>query len=121
MASTENSYSDPLNLKIFWERIPPEPPTRLVPSAVSIMPPCYKNLATALNLQQVFTKTRLEDVDLSKPQPCNYLVYVCTEEIQAKTEEWLLLTVFALLYFEFEGSFRIQVPGGLYLEGFFAL
>ena len=26
-------------------------------------------------------------------------------------------TVFALLYFEFEGNFQVQAPGGLYLEG----
>ena len=35
-------------------------------------------------------------------------------------------TVFALLYFEFEGNFQVQASGGLYLEGrfkevFFAL
>ena len=35
-------------------------------------------------------------------------------------------TVFALFYFEFGGNFRVQAPGGLYLEGrfiggFFAL
>ena len=35
-------------------------------------------------------------------------------------------TVFSLFYFEFEGSFQVQAPGGLYLEwrfneGFFAL
>ena len=35
-------------------------------------------------------------------------------------------TVFASFYFEFEGNFRVQAPGGLYLEGrfigeFFAL
>ena len=35
-------------------------------------------------------------------------------------------TVFALFYFEFEGNFQVQAPGGLYLEerfngGFFAL
>ena len=35
-------------------------------------------------------------------------------------------TVFASLYFEFEGNFQVQAPGGLYLEGrfkevFFAL
>ena len=35
-----------------------------------------KILATALNLQQVFTKTRLEDLDLSKAQPCKYFVYM---------------------------------------------
>ena len=28
------------------------------------------------SFQHVFTKTRLEDVDLSKPQPCNYFVYM---------------------------------------------
>ena len=28
------------------------------------------------NLQQVFTETRLEDVDLSKTQPCKYFVYM---------------------------------------------
>ena len=35
-------------------------------------------------------------------------------------------TIFALFYFEFEGNFQVQAPGGLYLEerfngGFFAL
>ena len=30
------------------------------------------------------------------------------------------LTVFALFYFEFEGNFRVQAPGGLYLEGRFS-
>ena len=35
-------------------------------------------------------------------------------------------TVFASFYFEFEGNFQVQAPGGLYLEerfngGFFAL
>ena len=35
-------------------------------------------------------------------------------------------TVFALFYFEFEGNFQVQAPGGLYLKGrfnrgFFAL
>ena len=28
-------------------------------------------------------------------------------------------TVFALFYFEFEGSFQVQAPGGLYLEARF--
>ena len=32
---------------------------------------------------------------------------------------WCYCAVFALLYFEFEGNFRVQVPGGLYLEGQF--
>ena len=39
------------------------------------------------NLQKVFTETRLEDVDLTKPQPCKYFVLLGTrsEEIQAKS------------------------------------
>ena len=32
---------------------------------------------------------------------------------------WCYCAVFVLLYFEFEGNFRVQVPGGLYLEGQF--
>ena len=28
-------------------------------------------------------------------------------------------TGFALFYFEFEGNFQVQTPGGLYLEGRF--
>ena len=35
-------------MKIFWGRITPDPPTRFVPSALAIMPPVTKNLATAL-------------------------------------------------------------------------
>ena len=47
MASAENSISESPNLKIFWGSIPPDPFTRLVPSALAIMPPVKKNLATA--------------------------------------------------------------------------
>ena len=36
MTSVENSVSEPPNLKIFWGRIPPDPPTRFVPSALAI-------------------------------------------------------------------------------------
>ena len=49
MKSAENSISEPPNLTIFWARIPPDLPTRLVPSALAIMAPVRKNLATALN------------------------------------------------------------------------
>ena len=35
----ENSASEPSNLKISWGRIPPEPPTKFVPSALAILPP----------------------------------------------------------------------------------
>ena len=28
------------------------------------------------SLQHVFTETRLEDLDLSKPHPCKYFVYM---------------------------------------------
>ena len=39
ITSAENNISEPANLKISWGRIPPHPPTRLVPSALAIMPP----------------------------------------------------------------------------------
>ena len=29
--------------------------------------------------EQVFTETRLEDVDLSEPQPCKYFIYMDRE------------------------------------------
>ena len=35
-------------MKIFWKRITSDPSTRLVPSALAIIPPVTKNLATAL-------------------------------------------------------------------------
>ena len=39
MTSAENSVSVPPNLKNFWgSRIPPDPPTRLLPLALAIMP-----------------------------------------------------------------------------------
>ena len=53
MTSAENSVSEPPNLKIFWERIPPDPTTRLVPSELAIMPPVTKNLATALSIDPI--------------------------------------------------------------------
>ena len=48
MSSAENSVSEPSNLKIFWGRIPPDPPTRGVPLALARVPLLYKNLATTL-------------------------------------------------------------------------
>jgi len=42
MTSAENSVSEPPNLKIFWGRIPPAPPTWLVPSELARVPPLYK-------------------------------------------------------------------------------
>ena len=48
MTSAENSISEPPNLKIFLEEDTPRPPTRLVPSALAIMPLVTKNLTTAL-------------------------------------------------------------------------
>ena len=38
MTSAENSVSEPPNLKIFRGRIPTDPPTKLVPLALAIMP-----------------------------------------------------------------------------------
>ena len=43
MASAGNSVSEPPNLKIFWGRIPPDPPKGLVPSALVRVPPLDKN------------------------------------------------------------------------------
>ena len=37
MTSAEKSVSEPPNMKIFWGTIPPYPPTRLVPSALTII------------------------------------------------------------------------------------
>ena len=42
MTSAENGVSKPPNLNIFWVRIPPDPLTRLVPSALAIMPMLQK-------------------------------------------------------------------------------
>ena len=42
MTSDENSVSELPNLKISRERIPPDPPTRLVASALAKMPPLQK-------------------------------------------------------------------------------
>ena len=47
MTSAENNVSEPPNLKISWGRIPPDPPTRLMASALAKMPPLKKNLAMA--------------------------------------------------------------------------
>ena len=38
MTSAENSVSEPPNLKLFCGRIPQDPLTRLLPSALAIMP-----------------------------------------------------------------------------------
>ena len=35
-----------------------------------------RKVTSVIKLQQVFTETRLEDVDLSKPQTCKYFVYM---------------------------------------------
>ena len=48
MISAENNVSEPTNLKISWGRIPPDPPTRLVASALATKAPVTKNLAMAL-------------------------------------------------------------------------
>ena len=48
MTSAVNSVSEPLNLKLFRGRIPVDPPKRLVPSALAIMPPPLQKPFTAL-------------------------------------------------------------------------
>ena len=56
---------------------------------------------------------------------CNHLAEVI---VRANAKNLVLLCsfCFVLIYFEFEGNFRVQAPGGLYLErqfigGFFTL
>ena len=49
MTSAENSISEPSNMNIFLGRIPPQPPTMVVPSALAIMPlplqkPSYRSV-----------------------------------------------------------------------------
>ena len=48
---------------------------------------------------------------------CNHLAHVI---VLWQMQKFLCYcTVFALIYFEFEGNFQVQAPGGLYLEGRF--
>ena len=88
-------------MKILGGRIPPEPPTGLVPSAVAVMPPCYKNLATALNLQQVlqfllcFILNLREVSEYKSPEAC-----IWRGDLS-------------------EGFFCVMSLGGLYLEGLY--
>ena len=64
MTSAEKSVSEPPNMKIFWGTIPPYPPTRLVPSALTIIslppPPPPNYLSTAL--QWDFCESTAEEV-----------------------------------------------------------
>ena len=62
MTSAEKSVSEPPNMKIFWGTIPPYPPTRLVPSALTIIspPPPPHYLSTVL--QWDFCESTAEEV-----------------------------------------------------------
>ena len=63
MTSAEKSVSEPPNMKIFWGTIPPYPPTRLVPSALTIIsppPPPPHYLSTALRWD--FCESTAEEV-----------------------------------------------------------
>ena len=70
------------------------------------------------NLQQVFTETRLEDIDLSKTQPCKYFVYMDQEYGKCKN---LCVTVQFLLCFilNLRTISEYKPWWGLYLEGQF--
>ena len=102
-------------------------------------------------LYQLFAETSLENVDLTETKPCLYFVYMergnQSQELRVNYANsnnsvthfdcnhlahvivlWQMqkslcyCTVFALIYFEFEGNFLVQAPqgeGGLYLEGRF--
>ena len=69
------------------------------------------------NLQQVFTETGLEDVDLSKTQPCKTVLCLYGPRIWQMQKFMCYCTVFALFYFEFEDNFRVQALGGLVFGG----
>ena len=60
MTSAENSISEPPNLRIFWGRICPDLPTRLVPSVLAIMAPCCKKPSygpeSGFDLTNLFSK-----------------------------------------------------------------
>ena len=96
------------------------------------------------NVQQVFSETRLEDVDLSKTQPCKYFVYV---DRGNPSQDWRVnyansieyaVTLFdcnhlahvivlwqmqnilcycTLSYFEFESNFQLQASGAYIWTG----
>ena len=88
------------------------------------------------NLQQVFTETRLEDIDLSKTQPCKYFVYMDQDYGKCKnlcvTVQFLLCFILNLRTISkykpwgglvFGGAiyrtfFCVMSLGGLYLERF---
>ena len=59
MTSVDDSVSERPNLKIFWGKISPHPPTRLLPSALAIMPPVTKNLATALKKAMLIMQSEI--------------------------------------------------------------
>ena len=59
MTSAENSASEPPNLKPFQGRIPPDPLTKLVPSALAILLSRDANQGTRLKLSFVFIYTIL--------------------------------------------------------------
>ena len=59
MTSAENSASEPPNLKPFWWRIPPDPLTKFVPSALAIsrpLPPPPKNKTNKTRYSPVITR-----------------------------------------------------------------
>ena len=51
------------------------------------------------------------------PFDCNLLAHVIV--LRPMQNLCVIVQFFALFYFEFEGNFQIQAPGGLYLEGLF--
>ena len=49
---------------------------------------------------------------------CNHLLTQVIHAVLWQMEKsYVLLYSFFFVYFEFEGSFQVQAPGGLYLEG----
>ena len=91
-------------------------------------------IMSVLNLQQGFTETHYEDVDLSKTQPCKYFIYTgprkskplldCNHLAHVKVL-WQMqkfmcyCTVFLCFILNLRAILRVQAPRGLYLEGRF--
>ena len=58
------------------------------------------------SLQHIFTETRLEDVDLSKPQPCKYFVYM---EWGNSSQDWRVCSANSKLLWHFDYNHLARV------------
>ena len=80
MTSAENCISEPPNLKFFLD-----PPTRLVPSALAIMPLVTKNLATSLGNAKKKNKLCHFEIPFKSRERKEHLSYKLSSFIQECT------------------------------------